>query len=271
MVYLREAGIRTLWVEQDEKWYVVAADVMRQFGGSRNPGAYWRQLKRRLKAEGKQVEAGSRLMPVGNGRGRCVRMAVMDLVLFFRVVQELRSPRASRVKMWLASAGGEQAREMYDPERSLERALDNWREMGRDEKWILQRVMSQETRHRLTAYWGAHGIRSSEEFRALTNLIHQAWSSMTVQEHKVLKGLRSQNLRDHMTEPELIFMALAELTTRIVAENRQAKGLEDNMLAAVKAGEITGNARKELEEATGQRVVSSGNFLAANGPAGKKK
>lgn len=257
--YLRDLKIRMQWVEGEEKWYLVVMDVIRIVGGSRNPRAYWRHLKRRLKQEG--ILNGWQFIQLEKRPGRYGKMLVMDLVLFFRVIQFFRSSEAICIQKWLAVAGEEQVRELYDPERALERALDSWRKMGRKEQWILQRVMSQESRHRLTAYWGTHGITDSEEFRALTNLIHQAWSHMSVQEHKTLKGLKSQNLRDHMTESELIFMALAEMTARLVAESRNARGLEENMVSALKAGAVTGRARKDLEEEIGRDIISADNFL----------
>lgn len=268
--YLKDTGIRFYWEESEEKWYLVVNDVLCILGESKNPQAYWRYLKQRLQLSGEGEKGAYRRVRVYKENGAAVRMVAMDFVLFFRIVPYLRSPAAEKLKLWLAEAGNEQLREIYDPERSLERALDSWRKMGRDEKWILQRMMSQETRHRLTEYWGRHGIKESGEFRALTNLIHQAWSELTVQEHKMLKGLRSQNLRDHMTESELIFMALAEMTARLVAESYRAEGLEDNMLSAVKAGEITRNTRKELESVTGLDVLSPNNFLSAASVRKKK-
>lgn len=132
-------------------------------------------------------------------------------------------------------------------------------------------MMSQETRHRLTEYWGNHGITNGEEFRTLTNLVHKAWSDLTVQEHKTLKGLKSQNLRDHMSEAELIFMALAEMTVRQIAESRQAEGLEQNALSAIKGGKITRNARCQLEKETGNNVLSDRNFLIKQGDGESEK
>jgi hypothetical protein len=151
--------------------------------------------------------------------------------------------------------------EISDPSQSIERARENWQKLGRSEKWIQQRMTGQETRNKLTDYWKDSGIEKSDEFAFLTNIIHQEWTGLTVKKHKDLKGLKSQNLRDHMTEAELIFTALAELSTRQIAESEEAKGLIQNAKAGKKGGTIAKNARKELESKTGKSVVTGENFL----------
>lgn len=158
--------------------------------------------------------------------------------------------------------------EIADPEQSIDRARENWQKLGRSEKWIQQRMSGQETRNKLTDYWKQSGVEKSDEFALLTNIIHQEWTGLTVKEHKGLKGLQSQNLRDHMNEAELIFTALAELSTRQIAETENAKGVQQNAIAGKKGGKIAKDARLALEQKTGQKVVTSENFLP---PATEKK
>jgi hypothetical protein len=175
----------------------------------------------------------------------------------------------------LAKVGHERMQELADPARSLERARDLWKQHGRSEKWIQQRMMGQETRAKLTDYWATHDIQEGQEFAILTNLIHQEWADLSVKAHKELKGLKTQNLRDHMSEAELIFTALAELSTRQIAEQADARGMPANQAAAKVGGGIAKRARLELERRTGQKVVTAENALPpAQGPkrlGGKKR
>jgi len=179
----------------------------------------------------------------------------------FRLVQSIPSPKAEPFKQWLAKVGFERMQEMQDPEMGLDRARENWQKLGRSEKWIQQRMTGQDTRNKLTDYWKESGVSKSDEFAFLTNIIHQEWTGITVKNHKDLKGLKTQNLRDHMSEAELIFTALAELSTRQIAESGKAKGLIENAKAGKKGGAIAKNARKELEAKTGKSVVTGENFL----------
>lgn len=171
------------------------------------------------------------------------------------------SPKAEPIKLWLAKVGYERMQEMADPARSLNRARETWQKHGRSEKWIQQRMMGQETRNKLTDYWKTHEVNGSDEFAILTNIIHQEWTGVSVKEHKDIKGLQNQNLRDHMSEAELIFTALAELSTRQIAESVQATGMPENAEAGKKGGRVAKNARLELEEKTGKPVISDENFL----------
>ena len=178
-----------------------------------------------------------------------------------RIVQSIPSPKAEPIKLWLAKVGYERMQEMADPALSLNRARENWQQHGRSDKWIAQRMTGQETRNKLTDYWRGHNIREGQEFAILTNLIHQEWSGLGVKEHKNIKGLKSQNLRDHMSEAELIFTALAELSTRQIAEKEDATGLPENKAAAQAGGRIARNARRALEDQTGRSVVTGDNYL----------
>ena len=176
-------------------------------------------------------------------------------------MQSVPSPRAEPIKLWLAKVGYERMQEMADPALSLDRARQTWQQHGRSDKWIQQRMTGQETRNKLTDYWRGHDIKEGSEFAILTNIIHQEWSGVSVNEHKGMKGLKSQNLRDHMSEAELIFTALAELSTRQIAENVAATGMQQNQTAAKAGGRIARQARNQLESQTGKSVVSGENYL----------
>ena len=190
-----------------------------------------------------------------------------DVEGIFRIIQSIPSKKAEPIKKWLAKVGQERVQEMADPSTAIDRARDTYKKLGRSEKWIQQRMMGQETRNKLTDYWKDHDIKEGKEFAILTNIIHQEWSGLSVKEHKNLKGLKSQNLRDHMSEAELIFTALAELSTRQIAESENATGMAENKVSAKKGGKIAREAREKLELQTGQKVVTDNNFL----PAKKQK
>ena len=179
----------------------------------------------------------------------------------FRLIQSIPSPKAEPFKQWLAKVGYERMKEISDPEQSMERARENWQMLGRSEKWIQQRMTGQETRNKLTDYWQESGVEKPDEFAYLTNIIHLEWTGLTVKGHKNLKGLKTQNLRDHMSEAELIFTALAELSTRQIAETDEAKGVTENAKAGKKGGKIAKDARMALEHKTGKKVVTGDNFL----------
>lgn len=259
--------IRRVYDEKSETWYFSVIDVVGILTDSPNPRKYWSVLKTRLKAEGSQLTTNcSQLkMPAEDGKMRLTDVA--DPQTMLRIVQSIPSPKAEPIKQWLAKVGYERIKETADPALSLQRARENWQKMGRSEKWIQQRMMGQEIRNKLTDYWKDHEVTKEEEYALLTNMIHQEWSGLSVREHKHLKGLKSQNLRDHMSDAELVFTALAELSTRQIAESTQATGLEENKKAGIKGGRIAKNARLELEAKTGQKVITNANFL----PPSKKK
>jgi hypothetical protein len=193
--------------------------------------------------------------------GRLRLTDVADPETLLRLIQSVPSPKAEPIKLWLAKVGYERIQDMTDPARSLDRAREYWQQHGRSEKWIQQRMMGQETRNKLTDYWKNHEITKEEEYATLTNIIHKEWTGLTVKDHKNIKGLKTQNLRDHMSEGELIFTALAELSTRQFAESMNATGMPENAEAGKKGGGIAKRARKELEDKTGRKVVTGENFL----------
>ena len=187
-----------------------------------------------------------------------------DMAGIFRIIQSIPSKKAEPIKQWLAKVGQERVQEMADPATAIDRARETYKKLGRSDKWIQQRMTGQETRNKLTDYWKDHEITEGKQYAILTNIIHQEWSGLSVKEHKNLKDLKSQNLRDHMSEAELIFTALAELSTRQIAESENATGMEENKASAKKGGKIAREAREKLELQTGKNVVTGDNFLPLN-------
>ena len=196
--------------------------------------------------------------------GKFYNTDVLDTENLLRLIQSIPSPKVEPIKLWLAKVGYERMQETIDPEKSIDRARKNWQKHGRSQSWVQRRMMGQETRNKLTDYWSNNKIKEGKEFAILTNIIHQEWSGLSVGEHKDIKGLKQENLRDHMSEAELIFTALAEMSTRQIAENMKANGMAENKKAGKKGGAISKKARLELEEKTGQKVVSGNNFLAGS-------
>lgn len=254
--------VRSHWNSESEKWYFSVIDVVEILTNSENPRRYWSDLKRKLANEGAS-ELYDKIvqlkMKSPDGKLRLTDCADTEGLL--RVIQSVPSPKAEPFKLWLAKVGYERMQEITDPEQSLDRARENWQKLGHSDKWIQQRMMGQETRNKLTDYWKEHGIEKSEEFALLTNIIHQEWTGVTVKEHKTLKDLKAQNLRDHMSEAELIFTALAELPTRNIAQSNQADGLDENIEAGKRGGKIAKRAKDDFEQETGQKVISGENFL----------
>jgi len=261
--------IRRHYDEKTEIWFFSVVDIVAALTDSVNARDYWFKMKIRVKSEdGIELSTICRQlkMKASDGKMRLTDCANVEGLL--RIIQSIPSPKAEPFKQWLAKVGYERMQEMADPERSLDRARENWQKHGRSPKWIQQRMMGQETRNKLTDYWKDHDITKDEEFAILTNIIHQEWADVSVKEHKRIKGLKSQNLRDHMSEAELIFTALAELSTRQIAESTEARGLPENEVAGKKGGGIAKKARLELEEKTGKRVISGENYLPPK--SGKK-
>ena len=261
--------IRRLYDEQAELWHFSVIDVVGALTDSVNPRDYWFKMKIRVKTEaGVELSTICRQlkMKAPDGKMRTTDCANAEGLL--RIIQSIPSPKAEPFKQWLAKVGYERIQDMSDPARSLDRAREYWQQHGRSEKWIQQRMMGQETRNKLTDYWKDHEIEGDAEYAILTNIIHREWSGVPVKQHKAMKGLKTQNLRDHMSEAELIFTALAELSTRQIAESVKASGMDDNAEAGRKGGSISGKARRELEQKTGRDVVTGENFLP---PAASRK
>ena len=256
--------IRRVYDESTETWWFSVVDVVQvltQQPDDLTARKYWNQLKRRLANEGSQlVTACHQLkMLAADGKQRLTDVATAETLL--RLVQSVPSPKAEPIKLWLAKVGYERMQEMADPALSLDRARQTWQQHGRSDKWIAQRMTGQETRNKLTDYWSEHDIKAGSEFAILTNIIHQEWTGVSVAQHKDMKGLKSHNLRDHMSEAELIFTALAELSTRQIAESVDATGMTENKSAAQTGGRIARQARNQLEGQTGKSVVTGANYL----------
>lgn len=256
-----QKSVRSHYDAEQEKWFFSIIDVIAVLTESLDPQAYWRKLKQRLKAEGNETVTNCHGLKMKSADGKMRLTDVADVEQLFRLIQSIPSPKAEPFKQWLARVGYERLQEIHDPAQSLDRARENWQKMGRSEKWIQQRMTGQETRNKLTDYWKESGVEQPQDFAFLTNVIHQEWSGLSVQKHKDLKGLQGQNLRDHMSEAELLFTALAELSSRQIAESTSAKGVEENAEAGKQGGKIAKNAREELEAKTGKSVVTGENFL----------
>ncbi len=253
--------VRTYWDSEKEQWYFAIIDVIEILTGSTIPKRYWSDLKKKLGKEGSEVyDKIVRLKMIAED-GKMRETDTADTESLLRIIQSIPSPKAEPFKQWLAKVGYERMQEIADPSQSIDRARENWQKLGRSEKWIQQRMTGQETRNKLIDYLKENEVEKADEFAYLTNIIHQEWTGLTVQKHKDLKGLQSQNLRDHMREAELIFTALAELSTRQIAETEQAKGVAKNAAAGKKGGKIAKDARLKLEAQTGKKVVTNENFL----------
>jgi DNA-damage-inducible protein D len=265
--FFEEHQIRRVYDEATETWLFSVIDIVQvltQQPDYQTARKYWNKLKERLGKEGSEsVTNCHRLkLPAADGKNYLTDVATAEILL--RLVQSVPSPKAEPIKLWLAKVGYERMQEMADPALSLERARETWQKHGRSEKWIQQRMTGQETRNKLTDYWANHDIKQGEEYAILTNIIHQEWTEVSVKAHKEMKGLQTHNLRDHMSEAELIFTALAELSTRQIAESVEATGMIENEAAAKTGGGIARKARLELEAKTGKKVVGGENFLPPN-------
>ena len=255
-------SIRRVYDEATDTWWFSVIDIVQVLTDSENARDYWFKMKQRVRAEdGAELSTFCRQLklPAADGKQRLTDCATAESLL--RIVQSVPSRKAEPIKLWLAKVGYERMQEMADPALSLDRARQTWQQHGRSDKWIQQRMTGQETRNKLTDYWSEHDIKAGSEFAILTNIIHQEWAGVSVAQHKEMKGLASHNLRDHMSEAELIFTALAELSTRQIAESADATGMAENKTAAKTGGGIAAQARHQLESQTGKSVVTKANYL----------
>lgn len=256
--------VRSHWDEAQEKWFLSVVDVEQVLTESARPRKYWSDLKVKLQKEGSEVSEKIGQLKMRSPDGKARETDAADVQTLLRLIQSIPSPKAEPFKQWLARVGYERMQEIADPAQSLGRARENWQKMGHSEKWIQQRMTGQETRNKLTDLYElgqTHGVQGADQFAMLTNIIHQEWAGMSVKEHKALKTLKTQNLRDHMSEAELIFTALAELSPRQIAQTTAAKGLQENAKAGVAGGRVAKRAKDDLEQQTGQKVVTGANFL----------
>ena len=264
LTLFEDKQIRHIYDEEKEVYYFSVVDIVailieKDYQSARK---YWNKLAQRLRDEGsEQTVTNCHQLKLQADDGKMRKTDVADIKTIFRIIQSIPSKKAEPIKQWLAKVGQERVQEMADPSKAINRARETYQKLGRSEKWIQQRMTGQETRNKLTDYWKDHNITEGEEYAILTNIIHQEWSGLSVKEHKDLKGLKSQNLRDHMSEAELIFTALAELSTRQIAEAENATGMEENKKSAKRGGKIAKEAKEKLELETGKKVVTDSNFL----------
>ena len=268
-----EHEIRRVYDESTETWLFSVIDIIQvltQQPDYQIARKYWNKLKERLGKEGSEsVTNCHRLkLPAADGKNYLTDVATAETLL--RLVQSVPSPKAEPIKLWLAKVGYERMQEMADPARSLDRARETWQKHGRSEKWIQQRMTGQETRNKLTDYWKVHDIKEGEEYAILTNIIHQEWAEVDVKAHKEMKGLQSQNLRDHMNDIELILTMLAEATTTKLHRDRDSKGFEPLKKDAQEGGAVAGSTRKDIERRSGKAVVTSENYKGLTGKERKK-
>ena len=261
IVSFEDIPVRRVWDKEKEQWLFAIIDVIAILTESSRPRKYWSDLKVKLIDEGSELSEKIGQLKMLAKDGKRYSTDVSNTESLFRIIQSIPSPKAEPFKQWLAKVGYERLQETIDPELAVNRARNHWKQVGRSKKWIEQRMRGQETRNKLTDYWKDSGVKEGLEYATLTDIIHQEWSGLTTKQHKRIKELKRHNLRDNMTEAELIFTALAELSTTQIAKSEQAKGYNENEKSAHRGGRIAGNARKALEQQTNKKVVSTQSFL----------
>ena len=257
-------NIRRQFDVETETWYFSVVDIIgvlteqQDTDGARN---YWKVLKSRLKKEGSELVTNcNRLkLTAEDGKKRLTDVANVETIL--RLIQSVPSPKAEPIKLWLARVGYERIKETEDPEAGIARARSAWKKQGRSDDWINQRMLSIRVRNSLTDFWDDHGIKEGAEFARLTGITHKEWTGLSVREHKNMKGLKSQNLRDHMSDAELVLTMLAEISTKQIAEKMEATGFDENAEAAKDGGGVAKKAREALESKSGKSALSGSNFL----------
>lgn len=259
----QDKKVRTLWDAEQEKWYLSVVDVIAILTESPNPRKYWSVLKTRLKAEGSQLATNCSQLKMQSADGKYYLTDVADTEQIFRLIQSIPSPKAEPFKLWLAQVGSERLDEMQDPELSIDRGLEQYLKLGYSESWINQRLKSIEIRKELTDEWKKRGYKEGTQFATLTDIITQAWSDNTTKEYKILKGLKKENLRDNMTNTELILNMLAEASTKDISAATNPKDFSESKKVAKQGGNVARVARKELEAKTGKKVVTSLNAKSA--------
>ena len=253
--------IRSVWDNDKEEWYFSVVDVVGTLSDSKDPGAYWRKLKQRLKEEGSEVVTFCHGLKLKAADGKLRESDVADMQGIFRIIQSVPSPKAEPFKMWLAEVGKERLDEIVDPELTIERALETYLRKGYSREWINQRLQAIQVRKELTDSWQEHGVKEGLEYAILTNEISKAWSGMTTREYKDFKGLKKQNLRDNMSTTELILNMLAETATKDIANASNPQGLKENKKVAKRGGNVAKVAKETLEQETGKPVITTKNAI----------
>ena len=251
-------NVRTVWNEEEEDWYFSVVDVCYILSDSdgKDIGAYWRKLKQRLKAEGSEVVTKCHELKLPAADGKSYKTDCLSTKNVLRLVQSIPSPKAEPFKMWLAEVGADRLDEIADPEKAIMRGADFYRAKGYTEGWINQRLQTIEMRKELTNEWKARGIEKEKDYAILTNEMTKAWSGLSVKEYKEKKGLKKENLRDNMTNIELVLNMLAEVTATSISKQEKPEGFEESKKVVVRGGKVANTAREEYEKATGQKAVS---------------
>ena len=249
-------NVRTIWDDEQEKWYISIVDVVEILTDSPNPRSYWKVLKHRLNKEGSQLVTNCNQLKMQAADGKFYKTDVADTEQLFRLIQSIPSPKAEPFKLWLAQVANDRINEMQDPELSIDRALQQYLKLGYSENWINQRLKSIEIRKELTDEWKNKGVKEGTQFATLTDIITKAWADKTTKEYKQLKGLKKENLRDNMTNTELILNMLAEASTKDISQATNPKNFDESKQVAEQGGNVAKVARQALEAKTGKKVVS---------------
>ena len=256
--------IRTAWDEEAEEWYFSVVDVIRVLTDSKDSPAYWRKLKQRLKAEGNETVTNCHALKMTAADGKKRMTDVADTEQLLRIIQSIPSPKAEPFKLWLAHVGRERIEETIDPEQAIDRALETYLKKGYSEEWVHQRLLAIRIRNELTDEWQKRGVEKGKEYAILTDEITRTWSGMTTRQYKRLKGLKKENLRDNMSDTELVLNMLAEASTRDISKEEKPEGFEESRKVAKRGGNVAGTARKALEAETGKPVITSQNAAQLN-------
>ena len=251
-----EKKVRTLWDSETEEWYFSVVDVVAVLTDSENPRRYWSDLKRRLAKEGSQLYAEIVQLKMLSSDGKYYKTDVATTQQLFRLIQSIPSPKAEPFKLWMAQVAKERLDQMQDPELSIKQAMEDYKRLGYSDNWINQRLKSIEIRKELTDEWKRRGLQEGVQFATLTDIIYQSWADKTAKEYKQFKGLKKENLRDNMTNKELVLNMLAELSTKEISEATQPETFDDHKDVAKRGGNIAREARLRLEEETGKPVIS---------------
>ena len=254
--------VRSVWDEDAEKWYISIVDVVSALTDSMDGRKYWNKLKQRLKEEGNETVTNCHQLKMQASDGKMRLTDVADIEQLFRLIQSIPSPKAEPFKMWLAEIGRERLEEIDDPEQGIDRMMEYYHRKGYSDNWINQRLKSIEVRRELTDEWERRGVKKGQEFATLTDIITHGWAGMTTKDYKRYKGLKTESLRDNMTNLELVLNMLAEATTTEISKEKQPKTVAENRKIAYQGGTIAGNTRKEIEAKTGKKVVSRLNAKA---------
>lgn len=254
-----EKKVRTVWDEEQEKWYFSIVDTIAILTDSINPRKYWSVLKTRLKKEGSELATNCSQLKMRSSDNKMYLTDVADTEQLFRLIQSIPSPKAEPFKLWIAQVARERLDQMQDPELSIEQAMTDYKRLGYSDNWINQRLKSIEIRKELTDEWKKRGLQEGVQFASLTDIIYKTWAGKTAKEYKKFKGLKKENLRDNMTNTELVLNMLAELSTTRISETTNPETIEEHSDVARQGGEIAYNARIELESKTGKKVISPSN------------